>query len=96
MLIDVRCVPSSTVQRAIPRSFESPATSVRSSRTVAKEMHAFTCLEMGNNISFLVSFLPLFFLSVEARHRAKEWFFVHSSKMYESEVEKSCVREAAV
>ena len=92
MLIDVRCVPSSTVQRAIPRSFESTATSVRSSRTVAKEMHAFTCLEMGNNISFLVSFLP-FFLSVEARHRAKEWFFVHSSKMYESEVEKSCVRE---
>ena len=33
----------------------------------------------------MVLFLPLFF-------SVKEWFFVHSSKMYESEVEKSCVK----
>ena len=43
--------------------------------------HSLLCSAVGG----MVLFLPLFF-------SVKEWFFVHSSKMYESEVEKSCVK----
>ena len=69
---------------AIPRSFESLSFPGKCTRLRALKWETIFR-------STVVSALASFFL-FQPRHRAKEWFFVHSSKMYESEVEKSCVK----
>ena len=93
LLIDVRCVlsfllgPKRCVQSLeVLKAFPCPGN--------ARVYVPWNGKQYFVLLSFLL-WLLFFSFRAEPRHRAKEWFFVHSSKMYESEVEKSCVREEA-